>query len=77
MVRSIDTETRTKLFARLGVTEMHTLRSFLDKPRAKGQTQKGEGKVGFYLNRDNTTRVPVQAGTDLYQQVNAHNTSLF
>ena len=69
VVRTIDAETRKKLFTRLGVTEMSTLRSFLDKPRPRGQTQKGSGQVGYYLNRENSKKIIVQEGSVLEQQV--------
>ena len=62
-------ETRVKLFTRLGVTEMATLRSFLDKPPTKGLTIKGSGNVGFFLHKRNHHMEVVERDSELHDQV--------
>ena len=41
VVRAVDSETRKKLFARLQVTEMASMRSFLDTPRGHAAARTG------------------------------------
>lgn len=69
VVRAVPPETRVKLFARLQVEEMASLRSFLDPPVGKGKTIKGSGQVGYHLyNRNHVSRL-VLDGSLLHQQV--------
>jgi hypothetical protein len=67
--RAVDPETRTKLFARLHVTEMASMRSFLDPPPKKGLTIKGSGDVGYALHKRNHTNQVVVQGSELHRQV--------
>ena len=69
VVRAVPPATRVKLFARLQVDEMASLRSFLDPPVSKGKTIKGSGQVGYHLyNRNHVSRL-VLDGSQLHQQV--------
>jgi hypothetical protein len=69
VVRAVPPATRQKLFARLAVREMASLRSFLDPPVAKGKTVKGSGQVGYNLHKRNHTSQLVLNGSILHQQV--------
>jgi hypothetical protein len=70
--RAVDPETRHKLFARLNVTEMASMRSFLDPPPKKGQTIKGSGDIGYILHPKNHTNEVVVQGSELHSQVHTH-----
>ena len=72
VVRAVDSKTRLRLFARLDVTEMVSLRSFLDPPMIKGSTVKGSGDVGYAIHTQNHTREVVEIGTELHRQVRLH-----
>jgi hypothetical protein len=69
VVRAVPSETRVKLFERLRVKEMASLRSFLDPPVAKGKTIKGSGQVGYHLHTRNHTSILVLDGSELHGQV--------
>ena len=69
VVRAVDSETRKKLFARLQVTEMASMRSFLDPPPTQGTTVKGSGKVAYKLHTRNHASRLVLEGTLLHEQV--------
>jgi hypothetical protein len=69
VVRAVDSETRKKLFARLQVTEMASMRSFLDPPPTKGTTVKGSGQVAYKLQTRNHASRLVLEGTLLHEQV--------
>jgi hypothetical protein len=69
VVRAVPPETRLKLFDRLHVKEMASLRSFLDPPVGKGKTIKGSGKVAYHLYSRNHTSQLVQPGSTLHRQV--------
>ena len=69
VVRAVSPEIRLKLFYRLRVEEMTSLRSFLDPPVAKGKTIKGSGKVGYHLHSRNHTSHLVLPGSLLEKQV--------
>lgn len=69
VVRAVDSETRMRLFARLQVTEMTSMRSFLDPPAPKGHTVKGSGRVAYKLQTRNHESRLVLEGTELHGQV--------
>jgi hypothetical protein len=69
VVRSINTETRMKLLARLDVSDESSLRSFLAKPVPKGFTVKGSGDFRYHLTKRNNTRRVVDEGSSLHRQV--------
>jgi len=69
VVRAVPPETRLKLFERLEVKEMASLRSFLDPPVSKGKTIKGSGDVGYSLHTRNHTSHLLLPGTLLHKQV--------
>jgi hypothetical protein len=69
VVRSIDSETRMKLLSRLAVSDESSLRCFLDKPVPKGFTVKGSGDFRYHLTKRNNTRMVVDEGSALHQQV--------
>lgn len=69
VVRTIDTETRTKLLSRLARTDDSSLRSFLDGPAPKGLTVQGSGDFRYHLTKRNNTRRVVHEGSVLHQQV--------
>jgi hypothetical protein len=69
VVRAVPPATRTRLFERLHVQEMASLRSFLDPPVGKGKTLKGSGKVGYHLHSRNSRSQLVLDGSVLHQQV--------
>lgn len=69
VVRAVPPETRMKLFERLQLNEMASLRSFLDPPVGKGKTIKGSGQVGYHLHTRNHTSQLVQPGSILQNQV--------
>ena len=70
VVHAVDSKTRKKLFARLQVTEMASMRSFLDPPATQGTTVKGSGKVAYYKlqTRNHASRLVLE-GTLLHEQV--------
>jgi hypothetical protein len=55
MVRMVDSSVRVRLYNRLEITGKDTLhlRSFLDRPRAQGQTLKGTGEVNYVFHSHN------------------------
>jgi hypothetical protein len=78
VVRAVPSETRKKLFERLEVKEMASLRSFLDRPLAKGKTTKGSGQVDYNLHNKNHRSRLVLDGTILHRQVvHAHTYILY
>jgi hypothetical protein len=69
VVRAVNPETRAKLFDRLGVTELTSMRSFLDPPPQKGLTIKGSGDVGYHLHSRNHRKEVVHLRSELHDQV--------
>lgn len=69
VVRAVHPDTRVKLFERLGLTEMISMRSFLDPPPTKGLTVKGYGLVGYHLHSRNHYKQVVHLDSELYAQV--------
>jgi hypothetical protein len=69
VVRAVHPDTRVKLFERLGIAEMISMRSFLDPPPTKGATVKGSGLVGYHLHKRNHFKQVVDEGSELHAQV--------
>jgi hypothetical protein len=69
VVRSVDADTRRRLFARLDKTEMVDMRSFLDAPKRPGTTIKGSGEVRYHLHTRNHTKYVVELDSPLHNQV--------
>jgi hypothetical protein len=72
VVRAVSNDTRRKLFARLNMVEMASLRSFLDPPPTKGLTVKGSGDVGYFLQTRNHVKETVVVGSPLHRQVHTY-----
>lgn len=69
VVRAVDAATRERLFARLGADDMADLRSFLDPPKAKGNTIKGSGDVDYRLHKRNHTKFVLRPASPLHEMV--------
>ena len=58
-----------RLFERLDIKEMASLRSFLDPPVVTGKTLKGSGEVAYRIYSRNHISQLVLDGSLLHQQV--------
>jgi len=72
VVRAVDPATRARLFARLDIAEVSSLRSFLDKPQQQGKTVKGSGLASYFLHERNHIKKVVSEGTNLHKQVHSY-----